>query len=119
METMTALTLRVFDQYVYGVWCTSTDACRRAACLALYRFEAAPGLLANAHPFDPWEKYVPYCDAPASDPDSEGWECPTVKMCTVCSQFREDRFKKEQREIWKTLPAVFELQIPGWGDQEP
>ncbi|KAI0742412.1 hypothetical protein C8Q80DRAFT_1109297, partial [Daedaleopsis nitida] len=109
MLTMTAATLRVFDQYVHSEWCDSKDECRRAACLVLFRLEAAPDLLASAHPFVPWEEYVRYFQG--MDPD---WKCPTVEMCSLCCEFREERFKMEQRKIWKDLPALFGLEIPGW-----
>ncbi|PCH44677.1 hypothetical protein WOLCODRAFT_123932 [Wolfiporia cocos MD-104 SS10] len=45
-------------------------------------------------------------------------EAQTRSLCLSCRRQLEEREARERRQVWNTLPAYLDLDIPGWGEED-
>lgn len=81
--------------------CKTKDSCRAALRDALYGIEEVTDVLITGDPFAPYTSFL-----------KDG----KIRLCASCMNMLEERDDKERQEIWKRLPDLFGIEVPGWSD---
>ncbi|TBU24838.1 hypothetical protein BD311DRAFT_855410 [Dichomitus squalens] len=81
--------------------CKTAESCGAAFRKMLYGLEQRMEILISGNPLAEYTAYL-------------GGE--NIGLCAYCLEMLEDRDDKERTDIWKRLPDLLGIEVPGWGE---
>ncbi|KAI0632679.1 hypothetical protein C8Q77DRAFT_1058523 [Trametes polyzona] len=91
--------LRIFSQKV-AIKCQTSTKCKEVLAKACRSLEKKTDLVAST------DLFVPYTRI-----------CGALALCVTCLSEVKARDKEERRAMWKRLPSLLGIVVPGWGDE--
>ena len=97
----TATVRSIFRRFkrVVSAGCKAKDSCKTMLRDAMYGVEEFAGDLITGDPFAPYTSFL---------------KDEKIKVCASCLEMLDERDDKERMEIWKRLPELLGIEVPGW-----